>query len=206
MTIKVGILDIGFGNLYSLCKKLSLLGAKPYLIQSPKDVSLAEKIILPGVGHFGRAFKYLSSTGMKNLLDETVLAKKTPVLGICLGMQLMATNSEEGDSNGLGWIKSKVCKFQIQDKVKYKVPQAGWNSISISLGSPLFSKIENNSEFYFLHAYHIREIEQESIASTTTYEYEFVSSIQKENIFGTQFHPEKSHSAGTQLLKNFITL
>jgi len=206
MIIKVGIIDIGYGNLFSLCKKMSLLDAKPYLIRSPEEISSVEKIILPGVGHFATAINYLSASGIKNVLDEAVLVKKIPFLGICLGMQLMAARSEEGNASGLGWIQSQIRKFKVKDTEKFKIPQAGWNSVSIAADSPLFSKIEDNSEFYFLHAYHIDQIEQRFVASTTNYEYEFVSSVQKENMFGTQFHPEKSHFTGTQLLKNFLTL
>ena len=139
-------------------------------------------------------------------LNEKVLEKKTPVLGICLGMQLMALNSEEGKSNGLGWVDAKVKKFNIHDKLNFKVPQMGWNTISINKKSALMSGVLDESEFYFIHSFYIKCNNEEDILNTTVYESEFVSAIEKDNIFGVQYHPEKSHKIGEKIFKNFIQI
>lgn len=194
------------GNLNSVCKKLSLLNVKATIAKEPNDLFGAEKLILPGVGHFENAINKLKSLRIYDTLNEVVLVKKVPILGICLGMQLMAKESEEGNAEGLGWIDTRVVRFKLRDQTRYKIPQIGWNTIEVCKDSMLLKNIENKSEFYFLHSYHCDRVDQKDILAKTEYEYEFVSAIEKDNIFGTQFHPEKSHQAGSQLLKNFIEL
>jgi glutamine amidotransferase len=194
------------GNLHSVYRKLSLLNAHPVVATSTNEILKADKIILPGVGHFGKAIDNLKQLGIYDALNEAVLIKKIPILGICLGMQLMAKESEEGNAAGFGWIDARVLKFKIQNKIKYKVPQTGWNTINICKQSSLLKNIEDHSEFYFLHSYYYEVSDQNDSLTTTEYEHEFVSAIEKENIFGTQFHPEKSHHSGATLLKNFIQL
>lgn len=189
-----------------MCKKLSLLNVQATIAKEPHDIIGADKLILPGVGHFENAIGKLKSLQIYDTLNEVVLVKKTPILGICLGMQLMAKGSEEGNAEGLGWINSRVVRFKLKDHTRYKIPQIGWNTIEACKDSLLLKNIENKTEFYFLHSYHYDKVEQKDILAKTEYEYEFVSAIEKENIFGTQFHPEKSHQAGSQLLKNFIEL
>lgn len=165
----------------------------------------AEKIILPGVGHFGSAMKKLKQTGLKDILNENVIGMKKPILGICLGMQLMADFSEEGDTVGLGWLNSDVVAFNIKDKKKFKIPHMGWNSVKTKKESPLFKDIRANSLFYFVHRYHMVCKDKSDILGSTTYSHEFTSAVSRGNIFGTQFHPEKSHDWGLQILNNFIT-
>lgn len=194
------------GNLHSVYKKIAQSGFTPVIATNPADIKNADKIVLPGVGHFGKAMEHLKEMGIQDALNEAVLVKRTPILGICLGMQLMASESEEGNVPGLGWFNAKVVKFNIRDKIKYKVPQTGWNTINICKESSLLDNIGNESEFYFLHTYHFLPSDQTDILTTTLYEYDFVSAVEKENIFGTQFHPEKSHDTGAQLLKNFIQI
>ena len=183
-----------------------MLNANPIITTNPNEILKADKIILPGVGHFDKASSHLKSLKIYDTLNEAVLIKKVPVLGICLGMQLMANESEEGTAPGLGWINTRVVKFRVQNKSKYKIPVTGWNTAEVYKESSLMRNINSCSEFYFLHGYHFEKVEQANVIAKTTYEYEYVSVIERENIFGTQFHPEKSHEAGTQLLKNFIEL
>jgi glutamine amidotransferase len=139
-------------------------------------------------------------------LHEAVLVKQKPILGICLGMELMAKESEEGGAEGLGWLDAEIIKFNISDKMKYKIPYIGWNQIYIKKNSLLMNNISDLSEFYFVHSYHLKINDQSDILNETRYDYFYPSAIEKGNIFGVQYHPEKSHEAGAQLLKNFIGL
>ena len=206
MPLTVAIVNYGMGNLHSVYRKLSGLNVNPVLASTAGEIEKADKIILPGVGHFGKAMENLKTQGLYNSLNEAVLVKKRPILGICLGMQLMAKESEEGNTAGFGWFKARVVKFRIEDTIRYKVPQTGWNTVSICKKSNLFNGVENNSEFYFLHSYHYADTLPGDNLTTTDFQYEYVSGVEKENIFGTQFHPEKSHGQGVQLLKNFIQI
>jgi len=206
MAVKVAIIDYGMGNLHSVYKKLSEFNVDPVLASTEDEIAKADKILLPGVGHFEAAINHLKDLGLYDALNEAVLVRKKQILGICLGMQLMAKESEEGNVAGFGWLDAYVIKFKIKDKIRHKVPQTGWNTINICKDSSLFKNIDNHSEFYFLHSYHYEASEQKDVLTQTQYEYDFVSAVEKDNIFGTQFHPEKSHEAGTELLKNFIRI
>jgi imidazole glycerol-phosphate synthase subunit HisH len=206
MSVTIAIVNYGMGNLHSIYRRLTQLNIHPSIANSANEILNADKILLPGVGHFGKAMENLKQLGMYDALNEAVLVKKKPILGICLGMQLMAGESEEGNTAGFGWINSRVVKFSIENKIQFKVPQTGWNTIAICKQSSLLDGIENETEFYFLHSYHHIVADQQDILAKTDYEYEFVSAVEKENIFGTQFHPEKSHHSGSQLLNNFIQI
>jgi glutamine amidotransferase len=206
MAINVAIIDYGMGNLHSVYKKLLEFDVDPILASTENEIVKADKILLPGVGHFEAAINHLKELGIYDALNEAVLIKKKQILGICLGMQLMAKKSEEGNVAGFGWIDANVIKFKIKDKIRHKVPQTGWNTINICKESSLFKNIDNHSEFYFLHSYHYETSEPKDVLTETQYEYDFVSAVEKDNIFGTQFHPEKSHDAGAELLKNFIKI
>ena len=199
------IVDYGMGNLLSVKKKLDRLNQNTKISSDPREILAAGKIILPGVGHFQNAMKNLHEFGLQAVLNEAVLEKKTPVFGICLGMQLMAKHSEEGDSEGLGWVDAEVVKFNVKDKLIYKIPHTGWNQIESKKESKLMEGIPEQSEFYFVHSYHLKLPEDSSdVLNITYYEYPFVSAIEKRNILGVQYHPEKSHSMGEMMLKNFV--
>ena len=201
------IVDYGMGNLNSIAKKVSSLGADAIISSKPKEILNAQKIILPGVGHFGKAMENIKSLNIFEALNKAILENKTPILGICLGMQLMCKKSEEGNVDGFGWIDAEVLRFNIKDKLKHKVPHTGWNQISINKTDSLLMKdISNLSEFYFVHSYYVKAIDESVILNQTEYELEFTSAIEKGNVFGTQYHPEKSHDVGAQLFKNFINL
>ncbi len=206
MPLNISIVDFGMGNLHSVYKKISQLNAHPIITNTADEILKADKIILPGIGHFKKAIDNLHHLRIYDALNEAVLIKKTPILGICLGMQLMANEGEEGNATGLQWFDARVVRFTIQNKIKYKIPQTGWNTIRLMKESCLFKNIDAQSEFYFLHAFHLEASDHQDILTKTEFEYNFVSAIEKENIFGTQFHPEKSHRAGGLLLKNFIQL
>lgn len=200
------IIDYGMGNLRSIQKKMIQIGVNAEISKDIKIIAKADKLILPGVGHFANGIKNLKQYGLWDLLNSKVLIEKTPILGICLGMQLMANHSEEGDLDGLGWIDANVVRFKINNKLKYKVPHIGWNTTFINKKSTLLNEISNDSMFYFVHSYHIKCHNNEDILTTSHYEYSFSSAIQKDNIYGTQFHPEKSHNWGEQLLINFVNI
>jgi glutamine amidotransferase len=203
---KITIVDFGMGNLNSVKRKFSRIGIKAIITSTPADVLNAEKIVLPGVGHFQRAVQNLKELKLWDALSMAVLEKKTPILGICLGMQLMAKCSDEGDVDGLGWFDAEVVNFQVKDELKYKIPHMGWNQIINLKGSSLMRDIPDLSEFYFVHSYYLKCNDPADILNETEYENKFVSAVEKENIFGVQYHPEKSHDIGEQVLRNFSNL
>lgn len=202
----IAIIDYGMGNLGSVKRKLDRIGVQSRITSDTDEIISSSKIILPGVGYFSKAVSEIKKRGLWELLSEQVLIEKKPVLGICLGMQLMAKSSEEGYTEGLGWFDASVIRFKIRDTRTYKVPHIGWNSIKLRKESSLFKEIGVESEFYFVHSYYVQCNRSEDVVSETDYEYCFTSAICKDNIFGVQFHPEKSHDAGETLLKNFINL
>lgn len=205
MNKDIVIVDYGMGNIFSLRKVIDRIGFQSRISADPDEVKRAKRIILPGVGHFGKAMSNLRNANLVESLNEAVLVNKTPVLGICLGMQLMARHSEEGDSEGLNWFDANVVKFDIKDKVMFKVPHVGWNTATHEKpGSKLLSGVDMDDEFYFVHSYHVEPSNKNEILSQTPYEVSFVSAIERDNIYGVQFHPEKSHKAGEQMIRNFL--
>lgn len=203
---KVVIVNFGMGNLNSVKRKLHFLNIDALVSADSKEIEAADKLILPGVGHFSNAMDNLKELGLIEILNKKVLEDRVPILGICLGMQLMAAKSEEGNYKGLGWFDAEVVKFNINDKLKYKIPQVGWNQIAIEKESKLMNSIPNLSEFYFVHSYHVKCNDKSDIVNTTDYENKFTSAIEKSNIYGVQYHPEKSHDVGIQMITNFIEL
>jgi glutamine amidotransferase len=194
------------GNLNSVKRKLNKIGVNAAITSDVKQLLNASKIILPGVGHFEKAMSNLKSSGLYDALNEAVLARKIPILGICLGLQLMAKHSEEGNVDGFGWFNANVVRFRVSDSLRYKVPHMGWNSIQEAKSSALIKNISENSQFYFVHSYHMVSHLDNEILAHTQYDYNFASALEKDNIFGVQFHPEKSHDVGELMLKNFISL
>jgi len=205
--MKTGILSYGTGNVFTLEKKLRKIGADYIVIESYNDLIKVDKIILPGVGHFGHTVRWLKANRIWEPLSKMLLDNGVPVLGICLGMQLLCKFSEEGNVNGLGMVDSIVKKFRIKNWKRYKVPHIAWNKITVKGNSVLMKGIESNQEFYFVHSYHLASLNEEIDAyGITNYEYDFVSLIEKNNIFGVQFHPEKSFEQGEMILKNFVNV
>jgi glutamine amidotransferase len=206
MENKIVIVDYGMGNLFSVKKKLYRLKKDCIISSDPKMISQADKLILPGVGHFKKAMENMGSLKLIDALNHAVMINKKPVLGICLGMQIMADFSEEGNCKGLGWVSAEVKRFNIKDKLKHKVPHTGWNNIIMKKESLILKDVPKNSEFYFVHSYHLIAKNHEDILCETDYEYTFCSAIEKNNIFGVQFHPEKSHLSGEKLISNFLNI
>lgn len=180
---------------------LNYLGIKAKISSSVDDIKSADKLILPGVGHFKTGMENLLQANIIETLNEEVLVKQKNILGICLGMQLMTGHSEEGNCNGLGWIEATTRKFETRGSLK--VPHMGWNDVSYKKVSLLNDHISADPRYYFVHSYHVSCNNQSDVLATSTYGYEFTSAFQHENIYGVQFHPEKSHKFGMELLKNF---
>ena len=195
------IIDYGLGNLGSIANMIKKVGHKCIITSELEEIKKASKLILPGVGSFDNGMKSLKELGMIEVLNQKILIEKTPILGICLGMQLMTQSSEEGKLSGLGWIDAKTKKF-VSDTLK--IPHMGWNIIKHQKEPKLFDECKSEKRFYFVHSYCVSCNNQEDILANTNYTQDFVSSFEKENIIGVQFHPEKSHKFGMQLLKNFV--
>jgi len=166
-----------------------------------KKISSAKKIILPGVGSFNAAMKQIKKLGIEKILNQKALEEKIPILGICLGMQLLTKTSEEGDLKGLGFINAHVLKFELSKD--FPVPHMGWNNVKICKNTLLSNNLNSESRFYFAHSFYVMPENSENTIFETDYSFNFSSGIQQQNIFGVQFHPEKSHKYGMQLLKNF---
>lgn len=203
---KIVLVDYKMGNYHSVTRSLHRIGVESKISSDPKVILSADKIILVGVGHFKKAMENLQSLHLIECLDEFALTHKKPVLGICLGMQLMAQYGEEGECNGLGWLDGQIKKFKVADNLNFKIPHTGWNQIKHEKESVIMNKIPNSTEFYFVHSYFYQTDNQDIILNTTNYSRSFISAVQSENIFGVQYHPEKSHDQGLQLLLNFISL
>jgi imidazole glycerol-phosphate synthase subunit HisH len=200
------IVDYGMGNLGSVQNMLKKIGFKSQISSDKEVIRLATKLILPGVGSFDNGMNQLNQLDLIDVLNEEVINKKIPILGICLGMQLMTNYSEEGTVSGLGWVDANTKKFNFEDDSQMKIPHMGWNYIEIKKPHPLLLNFISEPKFYFVHSYYVKcNIESDTIASTR-YGIDFTSSFARENIMATQFHPEKSHKYGFQILKNFIEL
>lgn len=199
----IAIVDYGMGNLYSVKNMLKYLGYESIVTGKITEIEAADKLILPGVGNFGKAMSVIKESGLHEILDRKVLEENTPILGICLGMQLLLEYSEEGDCEGLGWIAGDVRRFELSGQ-EWKVPHMGWDYINRQKESSVLSSPALDERFYFVHSYYATCKDRSHAAATTEYGITFDSVIQKGNIVGTQFHPEKSHKFGMNILKNFV--
>lgn len=199
----ISIVNYGIGNIGSVANMLDHIGAKAALASSIAEIEQAEALLLPGVGNFGLAMQTLAQLGFVEPLRRKVLEEHTPILGICLGMQLLGRASEEADGvPGLGFIDAEFVKFRPADTA-LKVPHMGWNTVAVQSPNPLLAQDGSEQRFYFVHSYYARCNNPSEIVATTKYDGEFVCAYGRENIWGVQFHPEKSHKFGMKLLKNF---
>ena len=203
----ITIVNYGSGNIQAIRNIYNRLNIEVSVADSPESLEHASKLILPGVGAFDKTMKQLIDSGLKSKLDSLVLEKQLPVLGICVGMQILANGSEEGELPGLSWIEGKVKKFDVT-KFTHKphVPHMGWNNVKPLVEHSLFKNMDEQQGFYFLHSYYFECSHDTNMLSTTEYGDRFASAVYSKNIFGTQFHPEKSHHNGIQLLKNYAEL
>jgi glutamine amidotransferase len=185
---------------------LKRIGVASLVTSDSNQINKADKLILPGVGHFDKGMEMINKSGLKEVLNKKALEDKTPVLGICLGMQLLTNSSEEGRSKGLGWIPASTVKFNFNDNHILKIPHMGWNQVAKNSTSPLTTDFDDSFRFYFVHSYYVKVEDNAHSILKTSYGFEFDSAIQKDNIFGVQFHPEKSHKFGMRLLQNFAKI
>lgn len=201
---KIGIVNYGSGNIFSISNIYKKGNIDFFISSEPKELAKASHLILPGVGAFDETMKILNDSGLKIFLDEMVLGEKKPILGICVGMQLLAENSEEGNLQGFGWIKGKVRKFdESVFKQKPYLPHLGWNTVNIQQEHSIFNQVDPEEGFYFLHSYYFDCQNTQDILSTTDYGISFASAVHHENVYGMQFHPEKSHQNGINIFYNF---
>jgi imidazole glycerol-phosphate synthase subunit HisH len=200
----IAIVDYGMGNLLSVYHALEMVGATARICTDPTDLREAERIVLPGVGAFRDCINNLQETGFSEALEEAVFSHGKPILGICLGMQVMARKSfENGEYHGLGWFAADVIRLHPQDET-LRVPQIGWNEVTYKPESPLFMKLPVSPDFYFIHSYHMLCDDSGNLEATCDYGGAITAAVRKDNIFATQFHPEKSQCYGLRVLENFL--
>lgn len=199
----VVVLDYKMGNLGSIINMLKKIGAEGIISSKPEEIKRADKLILPGVGSFDEGIKHLKDSGLLSVIEERVIGYKVPILGICLGMQLFAKGSEEGVSEGLGWIDGETRKF-VFDNNDLKIPHMGWNTVSVLKQDNLLNNMPLDTRFYFVHSYYFVCNDPSDALLSTDYGHPFVSAVKKCNIVGVQFHPEKSHKYGINLFNNFL--
>lgn len=203
----ITIIDYGLGNVLAFSNVYKRLNIPASVARSASDLKGAEKLILPGVGAFDHAMALLQQSGMRETLDEMVLARAVPVLGVCVGMQILAATSEEGQLRGLGWIDGDVRKFDVASfRQRTRLPHMGWNDVKPVGHSTLFAGLESDARFYFLHSYYFHCARSENVLAQAEYGTTFSCAVHSNNIFGVQFHPEKSHHYGARLLTNFAEL
>jgi len=200
----IGIVDYGMGNLLSVYSAFDYLGADVTICKHPEELKKVDRVVIPGVGAFKDCIHKMKETGFKEALDEEVLHKGKPTLGICLGMQVMAKKSMEGgEFEGLGWFDAEVIRLSPQE-ANMRVPNIGWNDVSYRKDVPLFKGLPAKSDFYLVHSYFMNATDPEDVVATYDYSHSVTAAVMKNNIFATQFHPEKSQDHGLRILENFI--
>lgn len=204
--MNIVIIDYGLGNLGSILNMLHYLEIEAVVSSDAVKIKKAKKLILPGVGSFDHGIKNLKATGLMDILNHLVLINEVPILGICLGMQLMTNTSEEGVERGLCWIDADTKKFDFSSELGLKVPHIGWNSIMAKNDNVIMSELADMNKFYFVHSYYVSCNQSDDVIANSMYGHDFTSIFAKKNIYGCQFHPEKSHRYGMQLFKNFHNL
>jgi glutamine amidotransferase len=200
----IAIVNYGLGNIQAFVNCFQSLGVETRVATAPEELQDADRIVLPGVGAFDRAISLLEASGMRPALTEKACNQRVPVLGVCVGMQLMARSSEEGSLPGLCWIDAEVRRIKpIGSGAPIKLPHMGWNDVTSPRADKLFRGLESDARFYFLHSYYFHPSNGDVVIGVARYGTEFASAVRVDNLWGVQFHPEKSHQWGMQLLKNF---
>lgn len=202
----IGIINYGIGNLLSIKNMFKKIGVESTIVNTSDEIDHCDKLVLPGVGAFDNAMTKYKNSGIEGIVNHKVLVDKMPILGICLGMQMMCNSSEEGTMKGLSWVDANVLKFKFNDS-NLKTPHMGWNIVKPTHFNTLFKNLTADEiKFYHVHSYYVKLNDNKLQLATTKYEFDFTSAFEKDNIFGVQFHPEKSHKYGFELLKNFASI
>ncbi len=203
----IGIINYGSGNIYAIANIYKRLDIAFSIVASKDELTACDKLVLPGVGAFDETMKLIKSNGMKDTLDTLVLSQKIPIIGVCVGMQILGDSSEEGTEKGFGWIAGSVNKLEAS-QIKHKpcLPHLGWNNILLKSEHTLLQNIDFEKGFYFLHNYYFKAARAENVLATATYGIDFPCVIHNDNVYGVQFHPEKSHDNGVELFRNFSNL
>ena len=202
----ISIVDYGVGNLASVKNMLKKVGYESVLAADPPTIEAASKIILPGIGAFDHCMKQFNDSGLREAVTRKVLEDKTPLLGICVGLQMLMENSEEGVEPGLGWIAGKTVKFKKEKIGDLKIPHMGWTNVRLEKKSALTENLGDQPRFYFVHSYYVQPENKSDELLSANYGYDFTAAISRDNIYGAQFHPEKSHKYGMKILENFAKL
>lgn len=202
----ISVIDYGCGNLGSVVNMLQRVGHQATVIRTAEEILAAEKLILPGVGAFDTGMSQLRQNGLVEALEERVIAQGVFLLGICLGMQLLLASSDEGQTEGLGWIPGRVAKLKADPERRLRVPNMGWREVHANSDAKLFDAADASPRFYFVHSYYAADVPEAYVAATSVFDTPFPCAVQHETVFGTQFHPEKSHRFGMALMKNFAEL
>lgn len=202
----IKIIDYGLGNILAFQNVFKRLNVPTGIAKTAADLEGATKLVLPGVGAFDQAMRLLDDSGMREALEDYVIERRVPVLGVCVGMQILAESSEEGDAAGLGWIPGCVKGFGSLRSDELLIPHMGWNDVTPATQNGLFAQLGPDARFYFLHSFYFECAETQHVAAVTRYGLDFASAVHCDNIYGVQFHPEKSHHFGARLLKSFAAL
>lgn len=202
----IRIVDYGLGNILAFQNMYKRMNIEAGVARTAGDLEGATRIVLPGVGAFDEAMELLEKSGMRPRLTELVKDHRVPVIGVCVGMQILAQRSDEGSKPGLGWIDGEVKHFNSLSGLQLPVPHMGWNDVRAGAGQKLFAGLESESRFYFLHSFYFRCLHAEDVAASSLYGSDFACALHRDNIYGVQFHPEKSHHYGARLLKNFAEI
>jgi imidazole glycerol-phosphate synthase subunit HisH len=201
----IAVVDCGMGNIGAIVNMVGKAGGEAVVCSGPEGIGKADKVILPGVGAFDNGVRNLRARGLWEALSACRAKGNVPILGVCLGMQLFTESSEEGSLPGLGWLRAKTVRFKVEGTdPRIKVPHMGWSGLSLRRACPLLEGMEEDVTFYFSHSYHLECLDPEDVAATTRYGYDFPSVVRKGAVYATQFHPEKSHRYGLQVVRNFV--
>jgi glutamine amidotransferase len=202
----IAIINYGVGNLTSVLNMFRRIGADAVITGNTDEITKADKLLLPGVGHFDSCMQRFNESGLRPIVEQKAFDEKVPLLGICVGAQMMTRGSEEGKEKGLGWVNADTIRFRLDDKPGLKIPNMGWNELIICKPSPLWNDLGDDARFYFAHSFHFKFDSDEMVTGKANYGYEYPVAFRNNNLFATQFHPEKSHKFGMKVFENFLKL
>ena len=202
----IAIINYGVGNLTSVLNMCKRIGAEAMITSDVEAIKQADRLLLPGVGHFDSCMQQFNKSGLRTIVEQKTFDEKVPLLGICVGAQMMTRGSEEGTEIGLGWVPATTIRFKLSAQPNYKIPNMGWNEITITQPSPLWNDLPTDARFYFAHSFHFLFDNDAMVTAKANYGYEYAIAFKNNNLFGTQFHPEKSHKFGMKVLENFSKL